>query len=89
MERVSTAPPTRGDGSSAPTEKQREYVEAIRRRLHLSRSLLDGHCHKRFRRDLADLDRSQLSDLLDEMTRWETIPGILLVEAGQRELPGV
>lgn len=76
-------------GVAAPTQKQRDYVEGIRKRLHLSRPLLENHCVTRFGRGLNALDRTQMSDLLDEMTRWESIPGLLLVEAGQRELPGL
>lgn len=79
----------RGDGGTAPTQDQLDYVEGIRRRLHLSKPLLDNHCVKTFGSELARLNRAEVSKLLDEMTRWETIPGLLLVEAGQRELPGV
>lgn len=89
MAGTTAAAATRGDGGTSPTDKQLEYVEAIRKRLHLTKSLLDGHCQKRFQGDLVELDRTQVSSLLEEMTRWETIPVALLVEAGQRELPGV
>lgn len=75
----------------APSEAQVKYVRALQRKLHLSDRLLDGYCeHDRFGRRFADLERSQVSQLIDEMVGWEgALPAALIRRKGQQDLPGL
>jgi hypothetical protein len=72
--------------SQSPTAKQVDYVRGIQRKLHIPDRLLDDHCTTRFHAPFAELDRAQVSDLLDEMIQWETLPAELLRARGQLDL---
>lgn len=74
-------------GSLDPTQPQIDYVRGMQKKLHLSNTLLNNHCVARFKHPFNDLDRHQISALIDEMKQWTAIPGDLLREAGQQELP--
>jgi hypothetical protein len=71
-----------------PTDAQTKYVRSIQKRLHLPDALLDNHCVTRFRLPFAQLDRSQVSALLDEMIAWEVLPADMARAMGQQDLPG-
>jgi len=71
-----------------PTERQRDYVGDLQRRLRITDAALDTHTRRRFGMPFAELDRSQVSMLLEEMARWEAAPADLLREMGQQDLPG-
>lgn len=77
------------NGNLPPTEPQLDYVEALRRRHRLPKELLDNHCVERFRHPLTDLDRRQVSALIEEMRGWEQPPAELLRARGQLDLPGM
>lgn len=68
------------------TEAQRQFVDGLRKRLSLSKPLLDNHCVARFGCPLAELDRAALSALIDEMQGWRAIPAQLARESGQQDL---
>lgn len=72
--------------SIKPTQPQLDYIESIRKRLHLSASMLDRHCVKRFGKPLTQLTKSDASALLDEMTAWESVPRDMQIAMGQQEL---
>jgi hypothetical protein len=72
-----------------PTDPQREYVAGLCRKLHITDAALDGHCVRRYNAPYHRLDRQQVSDLLDEMTGWETTPADMRRAMGQLDLFGV
>jgi hypothetical protein len=72
-----------------PTENQVSYVRGIQRRLHLPDRMLDDYCTTRFQAPFAQLDRAQVSALLDEMIAWQELPASMARAAGQRDLPGL
>lgn len=69
-----------------PTDAQTRYVRGIQKRLHLPDALLDNHCQTRFRQPFAQLDRAQVSALLDEMVSWEALPAEFQRAKGQLDL---
>jgi hypothetical protein len=73
---------------NAPTPDQLAYVAGLQKKLHLPAALLDRVCQDRFGRRFADLDRRQVSTLLDEMTTWEALPAELMRAKGQLDLFG-
>lgn len=73
---------------AAPTEDQWKYVDGLRRKLHLTKALLENHAVSRFGRPLKQLDWGEVSVLINEMVGWVAIPGQLLREAGQLDLFG-
>lgn len=70
------------------TAPQRDYVEGLRKRLNLPNRMLDSHCIACFGCPFAELDRADMSALIDEMKGWTTIPAQLEREAGQLDLVG-
>lgn len=74
------------------TAPQREFVESLRKQLHLSQRLLDNHCQERFDCDAAELTKQDASVLIEEMKGWTTVtkglPPVIQREAGQTDLPG-
>ncbi len=72
---------------SDPTTRQREYVRALQRQLHLPDRLLDQHCERTFRAPFRDLDRRQVSQLIDELKGWTALPAELRRAQGQLDLP--
>lgn len=70
----------------APTPPQLEYIESIRKRLHLPVHMLDGHCVQRFGKPFSRLTKSDASALLDEMIEWQELPRDMQIAMGQREL---
>jgi hypothetical protein len=79
-------------GPMSATQPQAEFIESLRKQLHLSKPLLDNHCVKAFGCELADLGVREASLLIDEMKGWtETskgVPPVIQREAGQADLPG-
>jgi hypothetical protein len=73
---------------SAPTPDQLAYVAGLQKRLHLPDALLDNHAVATFGKPVRDLDRREVSRLLDEMTKWEALPADLMRAKGQVDLPG-
>lgn len=69
-----------------PSHKQVEYVSALQRKLRITDRSLDLHCNERFGEPFSNLSRSQVSDLLDEMTGWEQAPASLQRANGQMDL---
>lgn len=74
--------------ATPPTDAQTSYVRGIQKRLHLPDRMLDDHCVTRFRAPFAQLDRAQVSALLDEMLGWQALPADMARAMGQRDLPG-
>lgn len=72
-----------------PTQPQVDYVRGLQRRLHLPDRMLDAHCVTRFGTPFAELDRGQVSLLIDELKDWVAIPADLQRVMGQRDLPGL
>ena len=72
-----------------PTPKQTDYVRGLQRKLRLPDRMLDDHCTRRFGVPFRDLDRAQVSALLDELIGWQAIPAELQVAQGQTRLPGL
>ena len=70
----------------APTQPQLDYIESIRKRLHLPEHMLDGHCVQRFGKPFKSLTKTDASALLDEMIAWEALPRDMQIAMGQREL---
>lgn len=75
--------------SLAPTAKQIDFVLDLQRQLHCSDALLNQHCKDRFGRTFNALDRSQMSDLIDELLSWKAVPAELQRVRGQQDLPGM
>lgn len=75
----------------APTPKQLSYIRALQRQLHLPDRALDAWCREdRFGRTVAELERGQVSQLIDEMIGWDgVLPPVLVRRTGQQELPGL
>lgn len=69
-----------------PTTRQHDFVQALQRKLALSDAALDAHCGQRFGSPYAELDRTQVSALLDELQRWEAVPAELKRAMGQMDL---
>jgi hypothetical protein len=76
------------NGGFPPSPDQLKFVESLRKQHRLPKPLLDNFCVERFRRPLAELDKRQVSALLDEMIDWKQIPAQLQRAMGQRDLPG-
>lgn len=76
----------------AATQPQLDFIESLRKQLHLSDPLLEGHCERVFGSCLGDLSKYQASRLIEEMKGWcETakgLPAVIQREAGQTDLPG-
>lgn len=70
------------------TGPQIAYVRGMQQQLHLSDRLLDMHCEAQFGLPFEQLNRRQMSSLIEEMKDWQSIPAQLLREAGQLELLG-
>ena len=74
------------NGGWPPSEKQTNYVRVLQKRLHLPDALLDTHCIGKYGAAFDGLDKSRVSDLIDEMLGWEAIPAGLQRERGQLDL---
>ena len=76
----------------AATQPQFDFIESLRKRLHLSDQLLDNHCQRIFGCDAADISKHQATRLIDEMKGWaemaKGLPPVIQREAGQVDLPG-
>lgn len=71
------------------TDPQMGYVESLRVKLRLPKTLLDNHCEARFGQPLERLNRAQVSGLINEMKGWVTIPAEMQRQMGQQDLPGM
>lgn len=69
-----------------PSHKQIAFVSVLQRKLRITDQALDTHCRERFGEPFGMLSRSQMSDLLDEMTKWEAAPASLQRAQGQLDL---
>lgn len=69
-----------------PTAAQRDYVQALKRKLHLTDAVLNTHCRERFGAPYAELDRGQVTQLLNEMIAWKQAPADLQRAMGQLDL---
>lgn len=76
----------------AATEPQRQFVESLRKQLHLSTVLLDNHTVRLFGCTVNGLTKSEASRLIEEMKGWtevsKSVPAVIQREAGQTDLPG-
>ena len=72
-----------------PTERQVAYVRAIQRRLSIPNALLDNHCIVRYGDPFEALDRTRVSDLIEELAAWESKPPDMRRAQGQTDLPGM
>jgi hypothetical protein len=70
------------------TDAQISYVRGIQKRLHLPDTLLDKHCVTRFKAPFEQLDRGQVSELLNDMVAWQELPAEFQRAKGQQDLPG-
>lgn len=74
------------------TQPQLDFVESLRKQLHLGESLLDNHVQRAFGCGIEDMSKSQASSLIDEMQGWtvvsKSLPPVIQREAGQTDLPG-
>jgi hypothetical protein len=71
-----------------PTPFQLDYVRGLQRKLHLTDRLLDNHCVTTYGKPLGEMDRAEVSRLLDEMLGWQAIPADMQRAMGQVDLPG-
>jgi len=71
-----------------PSHKQIDYVSSLQRKLNIGDRALDLHCRERFNEPFSNLSRSQVSDLLEQMTTWEAAPAELQRAQGQLDLLG-
>lgn len=71
------------------TQPQIIYVQALQHKLRLTDRQLDAHCGDRYGVPFAAVTKRQASDLIDEMTRWKSVPAELQRVAGQQDLPGL
>ena len=69
-----------------PTLRQQEYVAALQRKLHLTDAALDNHCRDTFGAPYQELDRGQVTQLLNQMVTWERVPADLQRAMGQLDL---
>lgn len=78
--------------SDPATQPQLDFVEALRKRLHLSNPLLENHCQRQFGCGVEDMSKRDASALIDEMQGWteayNSVPPVIQREAGQTDLPG-
>ena len=76
---------------SATTQPQLDFIESLRKQLHLSEALLENHAQRQFGCCLGDMSKTNASALIDEMKGWaETakgLPPVIQREAGQVDLP--
>lgn len=69
-----------------PTAYQREYVAGLQRKLHLTDAALDQHCRETFGAPYRELDRGQVTRLLNQMEQWKRVPANLQRVMGQLDL---
>jgi hypothetical protein len=74
--------------TTAPSPDQLAYVAGLQKKLHLPDVLLGRVCQDRFGRRFPELDRRQVSKLLDELVTWEQLPAELMRAKGQLDLFG-
>jgi len=76
----------------AATQPQLDFIESLRKQLHLSERLLSNHCERIFGCATADISKFQASRLIEEMKEWtetsKALPPVIQREAGQTDLPG-
>ena len=70
----------------APTEAQADFVSGLCKKLRLTTPMLDSYCLKRWDRPYAQLDRYQVSWLIDQMQAWKAVPAELQREQGQLDM---
>ncbi len=76
----------------AATQPQLDFIESLRKQLHLSEHLLSNHCERIFGCATEDISKYQASRLIEEMKEWtetaKALPPVIQREAGQTDLPG-
>jgi len=71
-----------------PTEAMVNYVRVLQKKHHLPNDLLDNHCIERFGLAFSKLAFRQVSELIDEMIEWGSLPADLMRAKGQLDLFG-
>lgn len=69
-----------------PSERQLRYVAILCRQLRLPDAALNHYCEMTWGRNFDRLGRQEVSDLIDTMKQWETIPPDLQRFMGQLDL---
>jgi hypothetical protein len=72
--------------TNPPSPEQIEYVRGLQKRLHFPNWILDNHCVGEFQKPFAQLDRREMSLLLEQMISWEQLPADLMRAKGQIDL---
>jgi len=77
----------------AATQPQLDFIESLRKQLHLSERLLSNHCERIFGCATEDISKYQASRLIEEMKGWtetsKALPPVIQREAGQLDMPGM
>ena len=71
----------------AATQPQLDFIESLRKQLHLSEHLLSNHCERIFGCATADISKFQASRLITETSK--ALPPVIQREAGQLDMPGM
>lgn len=70
----------------APTDLQHDFVESLCRRVRITKPALDTYCVTQWEKPYTQLDRYQVSQLIEEMKEWSHAPAGLLRAQGQIDL---
>jgi len=74
------------------TDAQNDFIEGLRKQLHISRALLSSHTQRAYGHPVEALTKRDASLLIDEMLSWREggkgLPADLQRAAGQADLPG-
>ena len=71
-----------------PSHKQLALVRELRQKLGLGQEALNELSRKQFGQPYLNLDRKQVSALIDQMLKWEKLPADLQRAQGQLDLLG-
>jgi hypothetical protein len=69
-----------------PTELQCAYVDGLCSQLRLPKRFLDAHCQSTRGKRYAEMNRGEVSQLIDELKEWTALPAELLRAQGQQDL---
>lgn len=77
----------RTDTSGPPmTDKQKSYILALCRHLHMPGRMMDDWLRATYGRHLEDLTIAQASAVIDTLAGWEDIPPDIRRASGQQDL---
>jgi hypothetical protein len=79
---------TAGRDGNEPTTRQLDYARRLIAGHNITAPLLDNHCRATFGRPYRDLDRRQLSRLIDELKAWQE-HGAAFLQDQSDPVPGV